>query len=257
MRKIYFCGFVISMLVLVFACAPQQPEQPTSKMPVPEAGNENVVEKIAVEEPKKSPILTIISPKGSEVIKNSKVTVELKAENFNLVPVGEPVKDGEGHFHVWLDSERKLGSQTAFTFENVVSGRHSIVAELVKSDHSSLSPKVTKSIDINVESDYAAPKAEVQHGIAEFTVESDDKGFYPGTVKAKIGDKVIIHFKFRDDSIYFAGLDVKGPFQDINYKLKGEQPVTREFTMKDETRITSWWPAAGVKKATLTIEVAK
>ncbi|MBI2650417.1 hypothetical protein HYX04_03820, partial [Candidatus Woesearchaeota archaeon] len=49
----------------------------------------------------------------------------------------------------------------------------------------------------------------------------------------------------------------KGPFQDINYKLKGEQPITREFTMKDETKITSWWPSSGVKKATLTVEAAK
>jgi len=37
-------------MILVFACAPQQPAQPVSNMPVP--GNENIVEKIAVEEPK-------------------------------------------------------------------------------------------------------------------------------------------------------------------------------------------------------------
>ena len=183
------------------------------------------------------------------------MNVELKAENFNIVPVGEPVKKNEGHFHVWLDSEKKLGPQSTFTFENVVSGKHSIVAELVKSDHSSLSPKITKTITINVESDYIPPQPVQQQGVAEFTVEADDRGFYPSAIKAKIGDKVIIHFKFRDDSIYFAGLDVKGPFDDINYKLKGEQPVTREFTMKDETRIVSYWPSSGVKKATLTVEV--
>jgi hypothetical protein len=60
-----------------------------------------------------------------------------------------------------------------------------------------------------------------------------------------------------DDSIYFAGLDVKGPFEDIKYRMRGEQPITREFTMKDETRITSYWPASGVKKATLVVEIAK
>ena len=243
------------LLVLVFACASQQTEQPAAKTSAPEA--EKVVEKVVVSDTKGSPALTIVSPSDGELIKSSKINVELKAENFNLVPVGEPVKDGEGHFHVWLDSERKLGPQTAFTFENVVSGRHSIVAELVKSDHSSLNPKVTKSITINVESDYVPPKLEPQQGTAEFTVEADDKGFYPNTLQAKIGDKVKINFKFRDDSIYFAGLDIKGPFPDIKYKLKGEQPLTAEFTMKDETRITSWWPASGVKKATLIVEVEK
>ncbi|MBS3114117.1 hypothetical protein J4448_03370 [Candidatus Woesearchaeota archaeon] len=245
----------MSLLVLVFACTPQQPEQPTAKTPAPEA--EKAVEKVVVQQPKGNPALTIVSPSDGKLIKSSKINVELKAENFNIVPVGEPVKDGEGHFHVWLDSERKLGPQTAFTFENVVSGKHSIVAELVKSDHSSLNPKVTKSITINVESDYVPPKLEPQQGIAEFTVEADDQGFYPSTIKAKIGETVRINFKFRDDSIYFAGLDVKGPFEDIKYKLKGEQPLTAEFTMKEETRITSWWPASGVKKATLTVEVAK
>ena len=243
------------LLVLVFACAPQQSEQPTAKTPAPEA--EKAVEKVVVQQQKVNPTLTIASPIDNELIKSSKVTVGLKAENFNLVPVSNPVKDGEGHFHVWLDSERKLGPQTAFTFENVVSGKHSIVAELVKSDHSSLNPKVTKIININVESDYVPPKPEPQEGIAEFTVEADDNGFYPNAIQAKIGDKVKINFRFRDDSIYFAGLDVKGPFPDIKYKLKGEQPLTAEFTMKEETRITSWWPAAGVKKATLTVEVEK
>lgn len=38
-------------------------------------------------------------------------------------------------------------------------------------------------------------------------------------------------------TFYFAGLDVKGPFPTIQYKLKGEQPLTAEFTMKDETKI--------------------
>ena len=209
--------------------------------------------KVIIEESTK-PMLKILSPKDGELIKSSKVTVELKTNNFNIVPVGEPVKEGEGHFHIWLDSDKKVTVDNIVTFENIVSGKHTIVAELLKSDHSSLSPKVTKTIIINVESDYV-PK--VGSSLNEFTVEADDNGFYPSTIKAKIGDKVRINFKFRDNSIYFAGLDVKGPFEDIKYKLKGDQPITREFVMKDETRITSYWPASGVKKATLTVDVEK
>ena len=201
----------------------------------------------------------IVSPKDGDLIKNSKVTVELKAENFNLVPVGNTVKDGEGHFHVWLDSERKIGMETIFTFENIVSGKHTVVAELVKSDHSSLNPKITKTITINVQSDYV-PKVEQQlkeAGVSEFTIEADDKDFYPNKLQAKINDKVKINFRFRDDSIYFAGLDVKGPFPTIQYKLNGNQPLTAEFTMKDETKIDSYWPSSGVHKATLIVEVEK
>jgi hypothetical protein len=202
--------------------------------------------------------LSIVSPADGQLIKGSKVTVELQQENFNIVPVGSPVKENEGHFHVWLDSEKKVTPDKIVDFENIASGRHTIVAELVKSDHSSLSPKVTKIITINVESDYV-PKVEAaqQPGIREYTVEADDNGFYPGILKAKTGETVKISFKFRDNSVYFAGLDVKGPFEDVKYKLKGEQPITREFIMKEETKITSWWPASGVKKATLTVEVEK
>ena len=254
MKNEYFLGLLILLVFAVFACS-QEPEQSISK--VPASGADKVIEKIVVEQPKGNTAIKIISPKDGDLIKSSKVAVSLEAENFNIVPVGEPVKDGEGHFHVWLDSEKKVTPDKIVTFENIASGKHSIAAELVKSNHSSLSPKITKIITINVESDYVSPKPEAQAGVSEFTVESDDNGFYPGTIKAKIGDKVIIHFKFRDDSIYFAGLDVKGPFEDISYRLKGGQPVTREFTMKDETKITSWWPSSGVKKATLTVEIAK
>jgi plastocyanin len=257
-NKNFFLALIL-LLFLVFACAPEQPEAPPPTQLVPSEGvdKEKIVEKVVVEEPKGTPTLTIVAPKDSELIKSSKVTVELKTNNFNIVPIGEPVKEGEGHFHIWLDSDKKITVDNIVTFENVVSGKHTIVAELLKSDHSSLSPKVTKTITINVESDYVPPKLELQQGIAEFTVEADDNGFYPNKIQAKVGDKVKINFKFRDNAIYFAGLDIKGPFPDIKYKLKGEQPLTAEFTMKEETKITSWWPASGVKKATLTVEVAK
>ena len=260
MYKEYFFAILLALLILIFACTPQQPESPptTSKVPAPEAEKEKVVEKIVVEEkPKSNSTLVIVSPKDGDLIKSSTVVVELNAEKFDVVPIRYPVKDGEGHFHVWFDSDKKVTTEKIITFENAVSGRHTVVAELVKSDHSSLSPKMTKSITINVESDYVPPKIEPQQGISEFTVEADDNRFYPSKIQAKIGDAVRINFKFRDDSIYFAGLDVKGPFEDIKYKLKGKQPVTREFTMKDETKITSYWPASGIKKADLIVEVAK
>ncbi len=94
-----------------------------------------------------------------------------------------------------------------------------------------------------------------QVDISEFTVESDDNGFSPNRIKVKVGDKVKINFKFNDNEIYFAGLDIKGPFPDLKYKLKGQQPLIAEFTMKEETRITSWWPSSGVKKGDLIVQV--
>ena len=216
-----------------------------------------VIKATIIEQQKVNPKLIIASPNDGDLIKSLKVTVELQAENFKIVPVGQPVNEGEGHFHVWLDSEKIVTVDRIVTFENIVSGKHTITAELVKSDHSSLIPRITKAITINVESDYV-PKVEApQQSINEFTVEADDNGFYPNKLQAKVGDKLKINFKFRDNAIYFAGLDVKGPFPTIQYKLKGEQPLTAEFTMKDETKITSYWPSSGVKKADLIVEVVK
>ena len=252
------CCWVVLLMILLVSCANQaveikdaeieKPAMEIKTAKVQENGEAQIV---------KSPELKIISPKDNELIKSSKVDINIEAENFKIVPVGEPVKKGEGHFHVWLDSDKRVTTDRIVTFENIVSGKHTIVAELVKSNHSSLAPKVVTAITINVDSNYTPPQQVQQQGEKEFTVEADDKGFYPGTLKAKINDKVKINFKFKDDSIYFAGLDVKGPFEDIQYRLKGEQPIAREFTMKDETRITSWWPSSGVKKATLIVEIEK
>jgi len=256
MKNKYFITIMISLLLIVFACSTQQAPEPTvSQVPAPDADKDKIVEKVVVEEPKVDPIITIVSPKDGELIKSSKVTVELKEDNFNIVPVGEPVKEGEGHFHVWLDSEKKVGPDRIVTFENVVSGRHSIVAGLFKSDHSPLSPSVMQTIIINVESDFVPEVEEVLETAREFTIEADDDDFYPNKIQAKLGDKVKINFKFRDDTIYFAGLDVKGPFPIIKYKLKGEQPVTAEFILEEKTTINSYWPRSGVKKATLIVEV--
>lgn len=247
---------LILLLVLVFACAPKTPPLDTLKVPVLDADKEKVVVE-DTEKGTKVPSVKILAPKDGELIKSSKVTVELMAENFDIMPIGEPVKEGQGHFHAWFDSDKKVTTDKMVTFENIVSGKHTIVAELVRSDHSSLSPRIAQTMAINVESDYM-PKVEVpQLNISEFTVEADDNGFYPNKIQAKIGDIVRINFKFRDDRIYFAGLDVKGPFEDINYKLKGEQPISREFTIKGETKIASYWPASGVKKGDLIVEVVK
>ena len=252
MKNNYFIGILVLFILLISACTQQSIEQKNQIQQI--STTEKTIEKIS--EPK-NPSLKIISPMDNDLIKDSKVTIELKAENFNIVPIGNPVKDNEGHFHVWLDTERKVTTDAITTFENVDSGKHQIVAELVKSDHSSLSPKITQTITINVESDYILPAPVQQAGVREYTVEADDGKFTPSTIQAKIGETVRINFKFKDSSIYYGGLDVKGSFEDVKYRLKGEQPITREFVMKEETIIKSFWPATGVKKAELTVEVEK
>lgn len=76
MRKILLFG-IIFLLLIFAACSQQQPiKQPDVKTPAQNAEKENLVEKVVVQ-PKGSPLLTIISPKGTELIKSSKITVEM------------------------------------------------------------------------------------------------------------------------------------------------------------------------------------
>lgn len=255
----YFFAFLMTFALLA-ACAKEAVRIGDSSIESVIKGNAYMrttrIEVNDTAETVKNPEIGIVLPKDNRIINNSTITVNLNASNFKIVAIGKLPKKGEGHFHVWLDSDKRVTTDSILVFEGIASGKHTIVAELVQSNHSSLIPRATKAVTINVESEYVPPKQE-QQGIVEFTVESDDNGFYPSAIKAKIGDKVKINFRFRDSSIYFAGLDVKGPFQDINYKLKGEQPITREFTMKNETMITSYWPATGVRKAVLSVGIQK
>ena len=203
------------------------------------------------------PSLKIISPQNGQIVNGHVVSIGVSAFNFSIVPIGSAVREGEGHFHVWLDGSRKIGANNVFVFENVTSGAHEIAAELVRSDHSSLSPRAMASIKIIVESGFVPEAIEQKPGVDEYNVIADDKNFYPEKISAKINDTVRINFRFNDDSIYFAGLDVKGPFPTIQYKLKGRQPITAEFTMKENTRIDSYWPSSGVHKATLVVDAER
>lgn len=214
----------------------------------------------ATEEPdeiKPEPSIKIISPKDLQLIKNSTIIVEVEAENFRIVPLESPARNGEGHFHVWLNGEKKVSQEKILVFENVAPAQHSITAELVKSNHSSLTPKVAKTITINVQYETLPKLEQNATALSEYYIEADDDGFYPGKIRARLSNKVVIHFKFRDHLIYFAGLDIRGPFEDVKYQTGGQQPVSRNFTMKGETKIVSYWPSSGVKKAELTVEVEK
>lgn len=209
-----------------------------------------------------NPSLRILYPEEGRLVKNSSIAVRLEAYNFSIVPVGRQAKNYEGHFHVWVDSEKKIVAENSVIFENVASGKHNLTVELVKSNHSSLSPKAAKSLIFDVEIPAAekinAPQEKFSGGyLREYTIEADDNDFYPNKIRASVGDNVTIRFKFRDHLIYYYGLDVIGPFPDVNYRTGDVQPIDRSFAMREETKIKSFWPSSGVKKAELTVEVEK
>lgn len=111
------------------------------------------------------PLVSIASPTPGQTVTGSKVPVSLAVVNFALVdyrthPLLVP---GQGHVHLWLDqtdlskiSAVKATSNT-YTFENVKPGNHTLVAELVNNDHSSLQPPVTTAVSFTTSAPGPSP----------------------------------------------------------------------------------------------------
>ena len=270
MKSLFLMNLALLMLLILTACAEKAitiSPSDTGKAGVKEAfiittGLENDESNVSDENQESEelkPSIGIITPKDGEIFHNNTIFVRLNISNFELVSPDRYPKKGQGHAQVWFDDMEFRGSKTEFIFTNESNGMHIIKAELMLSNNTVLPYSKTIRVFINntlnIQSDYVPKPDAQQEELKEFTVDADDNGFYPSKIQAKIGDRVKIDFRFRDDSIYFAGLDIKGPFPDIKYELKGEQPLTAEFTMKDETKIISYWPASGVKKAVLVVEV--
>lgn len=115
-------------------------EKSNTKVPVSEPEKE-VIQKII-------PILKIISVSNENSIKNNRISIELKAEKFEIVPRDSPTRENEGHYHVWVDDRKQEVFDNKAIFDDVSSGQHTITAELVKSDHSSLNPQIAQTISV-------------------------------------------------------------------------------------------------------------
>ncbi len=86
-------------------------------------------------------------------------------------------------------------------------------------------------------------------------IEADDRGFYPRDgVSVPRGARVAITFAVRTENVYFGGLDFRSQkFKTESVKPGGSTQV--EFTADEPFTITSYWPASGVRKADLRVDV--
>lgn len=96
---------------------------------------------------------------------------------------------------------------------------------------------------------------EVKPITKEFAIEADDIAFYPPTpITVAKNTLVTITFVVRSTNIYYGGLDFRSPkFNTEPIKPGGSTVV--QFTADTSFTITSYWPASGVKKADLKVEV--
>lgn len=86
-----------------------------------------------------------------------------------------------------------------------------------------------------------------------FTVEADDSGFYPATIKVTKGDTVKITFKVRTDNVYFGGLRIiSGDLFNTGALVPGGSN-TVQFKATSNVTFSSYWPSSGVHKADGTV----
>ena len=101
------------------------------------------------------PTLTVITPSEGQTIYGNKVPILLSVENFEIVDYGQNSTNvvGVGHVHLWLDDQNPTRDSAAkvtddnFTYSDVAFGSHTLKAELVNNNHTSLIPLVVTTIN--------------------------------------------------------------------------------------------------------------
>lgn len=101
------------------------------------------------------PSLTVITPSEGQTIYGDKVPILLSVENFAIVDYRQNPTNvlGQGHVHLWLDDQNPTRDSAAkvtddnFTYADVAYGSHTLKAELVNNNHTSLTPPVVTTIN--------------------------------------------------------------------------------------------------------------
>lgn len=105
--------------------------------------------------PTTNPQLTVVTPSQDQTIYGDRIPILLSVENFQIVDYQTNPKpiSGQGHIHLWLDEQNPTRESAvklttdSFTYTDVNSGAHSLRAELVANNHTSLAPPVVVTVN--------------------------------------------------------------------------------------------------------------
>lgn len=117
------------------------------------------------------PLLKIDQPIDGQVVESYVVGLKFSLKNFTLkdyktLPKNKP---NEGHLHLWLDVEgrtqdnaRMSFKNDIYTFADVLPGKHTLVVELVNSDHSSFDPQIIQTIKFETKAPLGSEQAPIK-----------------------------------------------------------------------------------------------
>lgn len=123
-----------------------------------------------------TPTISSITPSEAQTIYGNKIPVLIAYENFTLADsaVNTINKPGEGHIHLWMDEASPTGEnavklmEETFTYSDVAYGEHTLVAELVNNNHTSLVPPQKVTVNFK-NAPVGSPSPTVKSGIDKST----------------------------------------------------------------------------------------
>src|SRR5579872_5377220 len=101
-----------------------------------------------------APTLQVVTPQEGQTIYGTEVPILFAVQNFQIVDYTQyPTNQkGQGHIHVWLDDQNptmdsaKKVTQDNTLYTDVPYGDHTLKAELVNNNHTSLTPPVVVTV---------------------------------------------------------------------------------------------------------------
>jgi plastocyanin len=129
------------------------------------------------------PDLNVFGVREGETLHSDKLQISIAAYNHELKDFTKntEVAAGEGHIHVWLDTDStdpkvavKSFDGEPIVFEKLPEGNHTLTVALVHNNHSSLAPEVKKVITFKTAAEpkvYTIETVNFQFSTAELIVE--------------------------------------------------------------------------------------
>ncbi|MED1791327.1 stalk domain-containing protein [Brevibacillus nitrificans] len=181
-----------------------------------------------------APSLRILSPANGDILYTDQVKVSVAAFQHHLADFREhgEVKEGEGHIHVWLDTDPtnpklayKMINGEPAVFDKMTPGKHTLTVQLVGNDHKPIAPAVKQEMTFATA---ATPTVSVS-GVKEGAILSGDKV----TVSTALTNFKLSDFRTHSEVVTGEGhvhlwLDTDASNPKLAYKQVTNSPVSFE-----------------------------
>lgn len=121
---------------------------------------------VSLSSAQEAPTVRILSPQEGATLTGPDATIQMEAIGVTIKPANGNRTPGEGHYHLYLDTDPQLTSETpigqeavhtaqnSYTFKALAPGKHTVTVVLADGQHIPFDPSVTAKVSFTV----AAPE---------------------------------------------------------------------------------------------------